>query len=238
MFAELEIDGSKFGSTYLDACKREQPCYNLDRRLTNILITGYSVKLRAAVIDRLDELEAKLAALPISDDDFLNRLCEARIKDQKQIAGDQEKIKHLTTAQGKISSNREASALGKLSHQKHSMLIEEELAANAKATKGFMTVTEVGLKFDETFSGQRVNKFLIELGMQEKLSYTCQKRYGRKEVNFCHAHILTADAKHYAVKAYHYSINGKNHKITVTYKWGLTIVCLIAKMLKIKEEAK
>lgn len=54
-------DASKFAGIYLDAYKREKPCYNLPRDLTETLITGYSAPLRHKVVVRLHELEAEVA---------------------------------------------------------------------------------------------------------------------------------------------------------------------------------
>ncbi len=66
MGVELEIDASIFGCTYLDGQNREQIEYLLDRRITDCLLTGYSAKLRIAVLDRWRELEEQAVqpALP------------------------------------------------------------------------------------------------------------------------------------------------------------------------------
>jgi phage antirepressor YoqD-like protein len=57
-------DASKFAGIYLDAYKREKPCFNLPRDLTETLITGYSAPLRYKIVVRLHELEAQMAKPP------------------------------------------------------------------------------------------------------------------------------------------------------------------------------
>lgn len=57
MFAELEIDSADFSAQYKDATGRSLPCFNLDRELTDTLLTGYSAKMRLAVVRRWRELE-------------------------------------------------------------------------------------------------------------------------------------------------------------------------------------
>lgn len=67
MLEELEKDASSFAHIYLDAMNRSQTEYHLPRREVEILLTGYSIPLRAKVIDRLHELEeqAKGAAFRV-----------------------------------------------------------------------------------------------------------------------------------------------------------------------------
>ena len=57
MLAELEITEPSFGCSYQDSTGRSLPCFNLDRDLTETLITGYSIPLRFRVVTRLRELE-------------------------------------------------------------------------------------------------------------------------------------------------------------------------------------
>lgn len=64
MFAELNLDASNFGHIYLDTMNRKQTEYLLTYELVQTLITGYSIKLRHAVIQRLNELEAKQTQSP------------------------------------------------------------------------------------------------------------------------------------------------------------------------------
>ena len=69
MLIELYSGGgaSKFGGTYIDVQNKERPCYLLPKREVMVLITGYSIPLRAAVIDRLKQLEDRLRRMPIAD---------------------------------------------------------------------------------------------------------------------------------------------------------------------------
>ncbi|MGI4841058.1 MAG: phage antirepressor KilAC domain-containing protein [Janthinobacterium lividum] len=57
MLTDLEIDWAEFSAQYKDGTGRSLPCFNLDRELTDTLLTGYSAKMRLAVVRRWRELE-------------------------------------------------------------------------------------------------------------------------------------------------------------------------------------
>jgi len=58
------IDLPKFGGIYEDAGGREYPCYYLPKFELDLVVSGYSVPYRAAIIKRWHELEAEKAAVP------------------------------------------------------------------------------------------------------------------------------------------------------------------------------
>ncbi len=60
MLDELNLDKSIFGRIYLDSRNRQQIEYVLDEELTLTLVTGYSIKLRNAVIKRWKQKKATL----------------------------------------------------------------------------------------------------------------------------------------------------------------------------------
>lgn len=61
MLEVLKKDASIFGAIYRDAYGRERACFDLPKRETLILVSGYSVSMRAKIIDRWQELEAAVA---------------------------------------------------------------------------------------------------------------------------------------------------------------------------------
>lgn len=58
MFEELGETSAGFSADLPDAYGRPQPAFDLPKRETLILVSGYSVSMRAKIIDRWQELEA------------------------------------------------------------------------------------------------------------------------------------------------------------------------------------
>ncbi|WP_299316993.1 Rha family transcriptional regulator [uncultured Halomonas sp.] len=81
MCEQLEIQSADFSADYTDARGRRQPCFELDRYHTEVLVTGYDVKRRAAVIKRWYDLESG-KALPVAQQPSIpatTALCELAI---------------------------------------------------------------------------------------------------------------------------------------------------------------
>lgn len=67
MLKELELGELTFQSTYTDKSNRQSKCYNLPKRETMILVSGYSIKIRAKIVDRWEELEKTIDAISVSE---------------------------------------------------------------------------------------------------------------------------------------------------------------------------
>ena len=57
MLSELGLDASEFSGTYRTDRGNEYECFNLPKLETLILVSGYSIPMRARIIDRWEALE-------------------------------------------------------------------------------------------------------------------------------------------------------------------------------------
>ncbi|MBG6510485.1 Rha family transcriptional regulator, partial [Pseudomonas aeruginosa] len=114
---QIDADGRSpdFSGDVPDAYGRLQHCFNLPRREVEILLTGYSIPLRAKCLDRLHELEARakqtLPALPGDYIQALEHLLESKRSEQKAI----EERDHAIATKAEIGSRREATAMASAS---------------------------------------------------------------------------------------------------------------------------
>ena len=57
MLSELGLDATEFSGTYRTDRGNEYECFNLPKRETLILVSGYSIPMRARIVDRWEALE-------------------------------------------------------------------------------------------------------------------------------------------------------------------------------------
>jgi len=57
MLDELGLSSADFSAQYKDSTGRTLPCFNLPHRECMILVSGYSIPMRARIIDRWEALE-------------------------------------------------------------------------------------------------------------------------------------------------------------------------------------
>lgn len=161
MFAELELDVSKFGGIYFDQMNRKQTEYLLPYELVQTLITGYSIKLRHAVIQRLNELEGRTAqAAPIPP-----RPKAPSISSTFKSCMAMAKLIGLEGNQAILSADR---ATRNLVGESPLELLEATLTAPVQQVT--LTPTQLGKELDPSISAQKVNELLEVLGFQVKVS--------------------------------------------------------------------
>lgn len=103
---QAEIDALKFEHIYIDSQNRSQREYRLPKRECDLVVSGYSVKYRLAIIDRWHELENKPAKNQILVPDFSNPAEAARA-----WAAQYEATQLAIATKAEIGSRREATAM-------------------------------------------------------------------------------------------------------------------------------
>lgn len=158
MLDALEKDASSFGGIYLDAYRREKPCFNLDRELTLTLVSGYDVTLRHRVITRLQELE-------LAQGNALVPPNLARDRVQAQILLDiGESMAKVTGVDPAIAFTYSLDAIS-TKFDLDTSSFRKALPA-AQPREELMNPTQVGKELG--ISALRVNRLLVEAGLQSK----------------------------------------------------------------------
>lgn len=153
MLDELELAAPKFGGTYVTEQNKILPCYNLPKRECDILVSGYSLKYRAMIVDRWQELEAAQAPkVPGTYIEALEALIES--EKQKQIA---------IATKAEIGSRREATAMNTASIAvKRAAKLERDL----DRSKDYCTIKRMTmLTHGQTFNWRLLKSASQDLGI-------------------------------------------------------------------------
>ncbi|MFI8643861.1 phage antirepressor KilAC domain-containing protein [Pseudomonas iridis] len=154
MLGDLEEDVTSFRAIYLDSMNREQTEYLLDKELTDTLLTGYSAKMRRAVIRRWTELEAQSSkpafdyAAALNDPRTLLALLTDNVKKVVALEADNSELSH------------------------ENLMLEQKVAADAPKTAFFDAVTVT----HETYSVAEAAK-LIGTGQNRLMAFLRQRRW-------------------------------------------------------------
>ncbi|EJO3532749.1 Rha family transcriptional regulator [Salmonella enterica] len=152
--------------------------YQLDRRHTEILITGYDVKRRAAVIDRWFALESGAArpqhAVPQTLSEAL-MLAANLAKENEQLTDERD---HAVRTKAQISEKREATACQRNSvYQRianRAVKERDEMAALLGAGKEFASIRSVWRATGKWFGYRRLIQWQDEHDAMEAFSWDAE----------------------------------------------------------------
>ena len=129
MLVELHGEGGvlSFEQTYTNPQNNQSyPCYALPKRQTLILISGYSISMRAKIIDRWQELEAQApVTFDITNPVHLLQAIEVQARLNIQLAAERDQA---IATKSQISDKKVATAMATASHAKRKVnTLEAEL---------------------------------------------------------------------------------------------------------------
>lgn len=167
MLGELGEDVLSFQRIYRDTMNREQIEFQLDRELTDTLLTGYSAVLRRKVIVRWRELERAAAttkpALPQNFAEAL-RILASEVEAKAAITAERD---HAVATKHLIGSRREASAMATASAAvRETKKLKAQLGEGAEYASIIAVNKAFGLKLDDRKAWRPLKKWAEEHGVK------------------------------------------------------------------------
>lgn len=160
MCESLNIQSAEFSADYKDDKGRTYPCFNLPKRETLILVSGYDVVTRAKIIDRWQELENQQQQKEQRPFNLLEKIGDVT----EQCL----KIAHLYGFEGNqalISADKAVKTLTGYSPMK--LIGATHLVAEVQAQ--MLNATELGKQLSPQLSAVKTNLLLAGLGLQVKV---------------------------------------------------------------------
>ena len=163
MLKSLEIDSAEFSAQYKDSTGRMLPCFNLPKRETLILVSGYSIELRARIIDRWQELETnplnQLQPLPLTKHDLATR----QLKNEFEVAALFACPMHITQQEA-VKRVRKDTGVDFSDYLKHAPAQQNILTHEI-----MLEPTDLGAKMG-LGSGKNMNRILENMGLQRRVN--------------------------------------------------------------------
>lgn len=170
MLKALSIQPAEFSARYIDAQGKSRECFNLPKRESLILVSGYDINLRAKIIDRWAELEAITALPDLSTHKGTLQALKSLTEQTMTILAERD---HAIATKAEIGSRREATAMATAARaQRQSELLLDELGRSHK----FATIIAVKNKTGTEYDWAPLRRWCKENG--RKPVKVPDKRYG------------------------------------------------------------
>lgn len=163
MFVELGLDPEGYAQPWTHPQNSQTYIeYMLTRDLVETLITGYSIKLRHAVLQRWRELESQVSLPSYAIDDPIERAKKwIEEEKQKQIAIQERDYAIATKAE--IGSRREATAMATASKYKRKA---EKLEVLVGESQSFATIKKVQALTGGTYDTYELRRYSKANGLE------------------------------------------------------------------------